>query len=168
MEPDNRSREWITMADWEALRIADGAMAELGRKIIDRLSIAYLATVTADGWPRVHPVCPFFHGTGIYVGLIETSPKCRDLLRDGRYVLHALPGPSDAEFWLRGRARAVDDGERAELARAEHGAIPDTSRVFELLIATAHTAVYRPGENDLPAPTRRRWAAALVERAADA
>lgn len=31
-----------------------------------------------------------------------TSPKYRDLQRDGRYLIHAMPGPDDTEFQVAG------------------------------------------------------------------
>ena len=57
------------------------------------------------------------------------QPAARlDLLRDGRYVLHMLPGKNEEEFLVRGRARLVTDPapwlsrRRGRRARAEREA----------------------------------------------
>jgi hypothetical protein len=71
--------------------------------------LAYLATVRADGGPRVHPVSPVITADGLYCFIVE-SPKRRDLERDGRYALHSYPAESsDDEAYLSGRATPVED-----------------------------------------------------------
>ena len=79
--------------------------------------IAYLATVTADGAPRVHPVSPFIGAGHLFVYMEPTSPKVRDLERDPRYSLHCAVENNDGgegELSVSGRARLVlDPGQRA-------------------------------------------------------
>ena len=64
-------------------------------------SIAYLATVRPDGAPRLHPFCPVLAGGGLFAAIPQSSPKGRDLRRDGRCVIHALPGVDDDELCIR-------------------------------------------------------------------
>jgi hypothetical protein len=52
--------------------------------------VAFLATVRADGSPRVHPVAPWLAAGCMFVRMCQTSPKIRDLERDSRYALHSL------------------------------------------------------------------------------
>jgi len=53
--------------------------------------ICFLATSRPDGWPRVHPIGPAVPEDGtIVVGMLPTSPKGHDLLRNGRYALHCV------------------------------------------------------------------------------
>jgi hypothetical protein len=70
-------------------------------------SIAYLATVRADGGPRLHPFCPILAGGRLFAAIPWSSPKGDDLRRDPRCVIHALPGPEDDELSIRARARDV-------------------------------------------------------------
>src|SRR3954464_8482354 len=75
----------------------------------------YLATVRADGGPRVHPVSPVITDEGLFCFIID-SPKRRDLERDGRYALHSFPPEeSDDEAYVAGHAQPVTDP--AQVAR---------------------------------------------------
>ena len=53
-----------------------------------------LATLRADGSPRVHGAEVQFHLDDLVVGMMHGSVKARDLQRDGRCALHANPGDS--------------------------------------------------------------------------
>ena len=72
--------------------------------------LGYLATVRADGGPRVHPVSPAVLDGRLYVYVLLYRPSSRDLQGDGRYALHSWPKPfaddgfDDEEFYLTGRA----------------------------------------------------------------
>src|SRR5215467_8832527 len=99
------------VATWADFERARPEMAVRGRQILYRFGVplGYLATVRADGGPRVHPFCPILCGERLY-GLIGPSPKQRDLARDGRFALHSFPLPDrDDEFYLTGRARRRED-----------------------------------------------------------
>ena len=145
---------------WEEFAKADPEMAEFGRKLFERNPIAYLATVRKDGGPRVHPICPAIVQGRLYVSIIGTSPKRHDLNRDGRYVLHSLPGPNDAEFNIRGRAVQVEDIETLSTIRAAiTGTVITTDKdiFFELKIEQAFSAVYENlGQLNIKA-IQRRW-----------
>jgi hypothetical protein len=149
------------MATWAAFAEAEPEMAALGLRLLDAIPIAYLATVRADGAPRVHPVCPFFVDGRLILATPVASPKARDLLRDGRYVLHMLPGEGDdAEFRVRGRARPIIDeaGRTAVLVGGPHFLHGD-DYFFEYDIEHAATAswvnVGKPGTYAL----RKSWRA---------
>ncbi len=94
-------------------------MAELGSELRRRHGLAFLTTVRKDGSPRIHPVCPFVVRGRLFIATNPKSPKRHDLKRDGRYVLHMLPGENDAEFLIRGRARLVEDAETKAMVLAE-------------------------------------------------
>src|SRR5579859_4148686 len=75
------------------------------------LGLGFLATVRADGGPRVHPVCPVISEAGLHV-LILPGPKLGDLRRDGRYSLHSeivAPPRADDGFGVTGRAAEITD-----------------------------------------------------------
>jgi hypothetical protein len=73
------------------------------------VGLAFLATVRADGAPRVHPMCPLIERRGLFAFLIP-SPKRADLHRDGRYAMHSFPAEENEDaFSLTGIARPVGD-----------------------------------------------------------
>ena len=104
------------MVSWGEFAIAAPDMAELGLRQLRKFGLAYLGTVRADGWPRVNPVCPFIGSGRLFVATAPDSPKRLDLVRDGRYVLHFLPGKEDEELSIRGRAQRVTDAATRALA----------------------------------------------------
>ena len=97
------------MATWAAFAEEAPEMARLGEELRAKFGLAFLTTVRKDGAPRIHPVCPFIVRGRLFIATSPESPKRFDLRRDGRYVLHMLPGENDAEFQVRGRAREVTD-----------------------------------------------------------
>lgn len=119
--------------------------------------VAYLATIRGDGGPRVHPVTPILGAGRVFVFMEPSSPKGRDLERDGRYMLHAAvedPSGGQGEFYVRGRARRVDDARTRSLA-AEAASYSPAERyiLFELEVDEAFSTVY--AEDGVP--LRRRW-----------
>ena len=152
------------MTRWAEFERAAPALAERGRQILYHFGppLGYLATVRADGGPRVHPFSPFLYEGDLY-GLIGPSPKQRDLLRDGRHAIHSFPLPDrDDEFYLTGSARVRDDAalEDAvrETYRATGGGSDGSERLFELRIERALLATYEPrGTPDNWPPRYERW-----------
>lgn len=146
------------MATWAEFEAAAPEIAAVGRALLERHNLAYLATVRRDGSPRLHPVCPFILEGRLLVSTPPSSPKAGDQMRDGRYVIHMLPGENDDEFSVRGRAALITDvafkeraGEHAHYVRME-------DCLFAYDIEEAHTAYWvnvgQPGTY----PVRRRWA----------
>ncbi|HJT58451.1 MAG TPA: hypothetical protein VJ761_18235 [Ktedonobacteraceae bacterium] len=151
------------MASWGEVAKADCELVEFGRELFEQFGIAFLGTVRKDGGPRIHPVCPMIVQGHLIVGIAITSPKRFDLCNNGRYVLHALPGPNDAEFFVRGHAVQVNNPDiqaivAAVVANAGVAIREDT--LFELDIELAHLVVYELCENPGQAglvPRRRQW-----------
>jgi Pyridoxamine 5'-phosphate oxidase len=131
------------MASWPEFAAASPRLAGAIRDLLHQYGpgLAYLATVRADGGPRVHPVSPVITGDGLFCFLID-SPKRRDLERDGRFALHAFPPEeSDDEAYLAGHARPVTDQARiGRLADALHAAPQVDWRLFEFTIDVAMVA----------------------------
>jgi hypothetical protein len=128
------------MASWSDFAAAEPMLAAGIRALLEQYGpgMGYLATVRADGAPRVHPVSPVFTADSLYCFIVD-SPKRRDLERDGRYALHSYPPEdNDDEGSLTGRATPVTDPLAiTRLAGALH-ASPDIDwRLFELTIDTA-------------------------------
>src|SRR5215510_2821019 len=105
--------------------------------------LGYLATIRADGGPRVHPVSPAVLDGRLYVYCLLSSLKLRDLRVDGRYALHSWPKPftddgfDDEEFYLTGRATPVADSELHERISKAVGDRPQSGASFELDIERA-------------------------------
>lgn len=120
--------------------------------------VAYLATVRPDGGPRVHPITPIIGAGSLFVFMEPTSPKGRDLQRDGRYALHC--GVEDTsggagEVIVQGRAALVDSPELRAKAIASSSYQPsDRYILFELLVEQVGVTTYEPGGT-----RRERWRA---------
>ena len=150
-----RQRDGV-MASWVEFAGADPEIAAVGTQLLEKHGLAYLATVRADGGPRVHPVCPFIVDGRLLVATPRTSPKARDQLRDGRYVLHMLPGENDDEFRIRGRARAVtDERERALIRERGPQFVKTGDYYFEYDIEEAASAYWEHVGQPGTYPVRR-------------
>jgi hypothetical protein len=158
------------MASWSDFVAAEPSLAAGIRALLQQYGpgLAYLATVRADGAPRIHPVSPVITDEGIYC-FVVSSPKRHDLDRDGRYALHSYPPEeTDDEAFLTGRAVPVRD-ERviAELADSLHASRDVDWRLYEFLIESATLRHHGPvGALPLAAtpavrPKARTWRAEL-------
>lgn len=109
-----------------------------------------------DGSPRVHPVTPIV-GDRLFLFMEPTSPKGRELERDGRYALHCSVEDSSGgkgEFWVRGRAsRTLDPVDRADATAASPYTPAERYIVFVLSVEEAFMKQYGPQ------PTTHRWRA---------
>lgn len=122
-----------------------------------RSGVAYLGTLRADGGPRVHPVTPII-GDELYLFMEPTSPKGKDLQRDGRYTLHCSVENADGgggEFYVRGLAALVTDpAARAKATAAASYTPQDRYILFRLSVEYAAMKTYGEG------PSRtRHWSA---------
>ena len=101
------------MVTWREFERLQPGLASVGREQFYQhgMGLGFLATVRADGWPRVHPVCPVISPAGLHL-LILPGPKRGDLRRDGRYSLHTemFPPPRvDDGFAVTGRVTEISD-----------------------------------------------------------
>ena len=148
------------MKRWSELTAEQPELADAGRALIYqyKVGLGYLATLRKDGAPRVHPVCPVIAHGGLYVFIGNQSPKLRDLLRDGRFALHAFPRADvDDEFTVSGRASRIDDAAvRAVVYEAytATGAFTSNDTLFELWLERALHAKYGPRPSWPPVYTR--------------
>ncbi|MEV0154130.1 pyridoxamine 5'-phosphate oxidase family protein [Micromonospora sp. NPDC050686] len=128
------------MASWSEFATDEPRLADGIRRLFQQYGsgFGYLATVRADGGPRVHPVAPVITDEGLFCFVIN-SPKRRDLERDGRYALHSFPPEeTDDEAYVAGRARSVTDpGRVARVALAGRAAAQVDWRLFEFTVDVA-------------------------------
>ena len=111
---------------WREFEAASPALAGTGLRLLYQgsdLASAFLATVAADGGPRVHPIFPVVADGELWMFIVEVSPKYRDLVANGQFALHALPVPDGGEeFYVRGRANLVENPEvKARVVAATDG-----------------------------------------------
>ncbi|MEQ4300440.1 pyridoxamine 5'-phosphate oxidase family protein [Plantactinospora sp. B6F1] len=136
------------MASWSEFASDEPRLADAIRVLIQQYGpgLGYLATVRADGGPRVHPVSPVITDEGLFCFVVD-SPKRRDLERDGRYALHSFPPEeSDDEAYVAGRARPVTDQARVDRLAGNLRAAPQVDwRLFEFTVDVAMVA--RHGSN---------------------
>ena len=143
------------MSSWGEFVRADPELSSFGRARLDG-RVAFLATLRADGGPRVHPVSLWFAADRCLVRMYPSSPKVRDLERDARYAAHSLIVDDEGtggEFAMRGDARAVADPDVLRLVNADK-LDPERYVVFELAVAEAIGTTYEGDET-----RRRRFAA---------
>jgi hypothetical protein len=144
---------------WSRLRDEAPELAEFGAARFAASAVAYLATVTTGGAPRVHPVTPIVGGGHLFVFMEPTSPKGRDLERGSRYALHAAVEDQDGgagEFRVTGQGRQVTEPGLRQVA-IDHAPYTPADRyvLFELLVEDAFSTVYA----DDGEPIRQRWRA---------
>jgi len=153
------------MASWSDLRTEEPALAAAGERLLQPNGdgTAFLATVRSDGGPRVHPVMPVLADGRLHVFVVNLSPKHADLLRDGRYALHALPPRAGGEeFYLTGRASFIEaPGRRAEAVEASGGRLGghDFESLFELDLRRVLHTVWANWGTAEAWPDYRRWRA---------
>lgn len=142
------------MTTWNEFAQQAPELAEFGRARLQS-GVAYLGTLRADGGPRVHPVTPIL-GEQLFLFMEPTSPKGKDLQRDGRYTLHCAVEDSSGgsgEFYVRGRGRFTDDPAlREQAVRASSYAPQEHYVLFVFTIEFAFMNQYVEGQ-----PTPRRW-----------
>jgi hypothetical protein len=143
------------MPTWQEFEVAAPGLAPFAR---ERLAgrVAYLATIRPDGGPRVHPVTPIVGAGHMFIFMEPTSPKGRDLARDGRYALHCGvedPSGGAGEVVVQGRAVPITDANLRALAVSSASYQPAERYIlFELLLDQVSTTVYQ-GD----AIKRERW-----------
>jgi hypothetical protein len=159
---------------WEAFEAAAPALAVFVRDRLDAHRHRLMATIRADGSPRISGTELLIHGGELWIGGLPGSLKFRDLRRDPRIAVHS--NPEDPPGWvgdarLSGLAVLVDDdpGKAAFKAawEAAMGSFPPGP--FELLrlrireVSTVREAstkdhllidLWRPGE---AVRTLERW-----------
>ena len=128
------------MRSWAEFAAEAPDLEAFGRRRLER-RIAYLATIRADGSPRVHAVSPFIGGGCLAIYMEPTSAKVADLRRDARYALHCSVEDNEGgegEFYVTGRAEEIAGTEQRIAA-----------------VGWAAAAGYRA----LEGPKRERWRA---------
>jgi hypothetical protein len=121
------------MADWQQVEVEAPELAAAVRACFDVRKHCTMATLRADGSPRISGTEVQWHDGALWVGSMAGARKARDLQRDGRVAIHSgtVDPPEGRESAWAGEAkvagRAVevphDDGShrfRIDLSEVVH------------------------------------------------
>jgi hypothetical protein len=130
------------LARWQDMAEQAPEFAAAVRERLDSHVHKTIATLRADGSPRISGIETFFARGEIWIGSMPNARKALDLRRDPRYALHS--GSEDPPAWpgdakLAGRAEEIIDQEdRLELFRSRGSDPPSSdSHLFRLEIDQA-------------------------------
>jgi hypothetical protein len=152
---------------WNDFSIEEPEIASLGKNFLFRsrehVGHAFIATLRKDGAPRLHPISIVISKEHLYVVIPSTSPKCADLIRDGRYALQAFPPSNNEEteeFYLAGCANRIQDPViRQALIDDTKVTVEANEILFELFLERVmYTALVNRGTSD-EHPIHRKWRA---------
>jgi hypothetical protein len=112
------------MASWAEFAAAEPALAERVRERLEAGAHKTLATIRADGAPRISGNEAWIASGELWFGSMWRSARSRDLERDARFALHTAS--ADPPEWagdasLSGRAVDADVGDAAVVAAAMEG-----------------------------------------------
>jgi len=113
------------MARWQEIVDSAPEFAAAVRGHLDARVHKTIATVRADGAPRISGIEAFFADGELYIGSMPNARKALDLRREPRYALHS--GSIDPPEWpgdakLSGRAEEITDPGRRAAAAFKGGA----------------------------------------------
>ena len=126
------------MESWDGFARAEPEIAAKGIELLDQRGDGegMLATVAADGTPRIHPLNVGVRDGRLLVFVQDHSAKARDLESNPHYALHAHVEPERPhEFLVRGQARRVTDATvRGAAADDWYFSVSDSYPLYELLV----------------------------------
>jgi hypothetical protein len=125
------------MTSWDDVAAAAPDLAKAVQARFEANLHAVLATLRADGSPRVSGTETLYAGGHLRLGSMGGSRKSADLVRDGRFALHSLPDiemqAGDAK--VSGRAVQIVDPDEWAAFRAVHPRGGDAPGPYELFKA---------------------------------
>ena len=159
------------MASWTEVAVSAPELAADVRGRFEAHGLALLATVRADGAPRISGIEPLFAGDHLWLGMMEGSLKGADLRREPRFALHSATidkAVTAGDAKLVGTVVLVTaDEDKATFADAFAGATgsPPPPGPFELFRAEVREiSLLRPAVDHLDI---RWWREGVGERRID-
>ncbi len=116
------------MARWDDVVREAPVLAEHASRVFDANKHKVLATLRADGSPRVSGVEANFVAGDLWLGMMDQSRKAKDLRRDPRLALHSTtadPDMADGDAKIAGRAVEIDDNAKKQELVAAQGNPPE-------------------------------------------
>ena len=122
------------MPSWSEFEAAAPELAASVRRHLDAHTHKTLATVRADGAPRISGTESRFADGELWIGSMHGARKARDLQRDPRFALHS--GSDEPSDWagdakLAGVVEEITDPDRVREINGEAGA-SGPSHLFRL------------------------------------
>jgi hypothetical protein len=151
---------------WDEIATRQPALGAIAHDRLIKPGALLMGTITRDGFPRISGVEPLIMDGELWLSMMQTSTKARDLGRDPRILLHSLvTGPeAAAEIKLRGAVRAETDRQvqqrYAEKAGAELGWQPVVGH-FALFAVDIEDVTYIGYDPDTGAQHVARWPAGV-------
>jgi len=155
------------MKSWNNFSNEEPEIAALGKKLLfqsrEHVGFVFIATLRKDGAPRLHPISLILSHGHAYVIIPRASPKCADLLRDGRYALQASPPPNNEnskEFYFAGCAAQIHDPIVQQALTDDTGISVEKDEIlFELFLERAmYTKLANQGTPEAH-PIHQKWRA---------
>ena len=141
---------------WKVFEQASPKLAALAYEKLDR-KIAYLATLKKDGSPRLHPITPFIGNGLLFMFTEPSSPKIKDLRRDGCYAMHCSVGSEGplVEVLVSGEAVEISNPDIREQVEsiAASPVVIDSYVLFEFSVKRVLVVEY----DEERKPVIRRW-----------
>jgi hypothetical protein len=147
------------VARWGEFEREAPEIAAAGRRMWTQIDLAYIGTVSPDGWPRIHPIVVVFVEGDLMFAIGEQTQKFADLQRDSRCALHTPHlDANDEEFFVRGRVLPEhDEAGRERFDVAAPYALKEHEFVYALdLERVLWTRWWHPGHDDTR-PIREFW-----------
>lgn len=123
------------MTTWQQFTEHAPDLAAAVRARFEAATHHVIATLRADGSPRVSGTEVQFHGPDLVLGSMPDAVKARDLQRDGRCALHASTNDASMEGGdakITAHAVEVTDPDELGAYRAEFGPPPGEFHLFRL------------------------------------
>jgi hypothetical protein len=146
----------FAMTSWSDLAAAEPDLAERAQQTFDRHRHKTMATLRADGSPRISGIEAQFTDGELWLGMMPGSRKAEDLLRDPRVALHSAseePDDDDPAAWApdaKVAGRAVEVTDPAVFERLADPTEPATEPGTYHLFRVDVTEVVTTGVGDPP------------------
>lgn len=141
------------MASWADVERSEPEFAAAVRRRFDAHVHKTIATLRADGSPRISGIETILADGELWIGSMPGARKALDLRRDPRYALHS--GSADPPAWegdakVSGRAEEITAARREAIFAARSAAPPPPdSLLFRLEIELASLVRLNPAEDRL-------------------
>lgn len=149
---------------WTEIAAGQPVLGEIAHDKLIKPGALLVGTVTRDGWARISGAEPLIMDGELWLSMMQTSMKARDLHRDPRILLHSLVnGPEAApEVKVRGVVAEENDGDVQEryatAAAAELGWRPVVGQ-FTLFRVDVRDVTYIGFDAETGAQHVARWPA---------
>ncbi len=146
---------------WSEFSNSAPELSVVGIRLLADNEVAFLATTSRTGRPRIHPFVPRVVNGRLVAFIMDSSPKIHDLENRQQYSIHTLPGQEDEEFYISGIASRCDqDQDFRDLVATEMGFVTGVDEhhiLYEFKIDRALWTVWLDFGKPTHRPQRVKW-----------